>query len=128
MKVLICGGRDFEDYALMRNTLSQFQLEKSLITHVVTGAQRKRGTISHFCGADWLAIEWALAWEIPFSGIPAKWTYEGKSAGPRRNSRMLAQHPDIEWVIHFPGGTGTADMLEAAREKRIPVYPALWPD
>ena len=43
----------------------------------------------------------------------AQWAKYGKAAGPMRNQEMLDSGIDL--VVAFPGGRGTADMLDKAR-------------
>lgn len=122
MKILVCGGRDFGDYALLDEVLTEIHKETP-ITHIVTGAQRAEPKDNVFIGADWIGIEWALKEEINFSGLPAKWGKYQRAAGPRRNAEMLMAHPDIQLVVAFKGGRGTADMVRQAKdwENGIPV-------
>lgn len=47
----------------------------------------------------------------------------GVYAPKARNRRMLKHNPTL--VLACPGGTGTADMIQAARDKGIPVV-KLW--
>lgn len=117
MRVLVCGGRDFDDPVLMEHTLRNLP-SPSLI---VTGAQRKYDKAKgRWIGADWQAIEWAQRNEVPFMGVPAKWTRDGKAAGPIRNALMLEKvKPDV--VVAMAGGIGTADMVERARAAGIEV-------
>lgn len=119
MKVLVCGGRYFNNRILMADILRKIHV-KHKITHIICGAQRYTNDLGEYIGADWHAIEWALVNMVNFSGLPAKWT-QGRSAGPTRNSEMLAEHPDIDLVVAFEGGRGTADMVAKARAKFIPV-------
>ena len=108
MKVLICGGRDFDDRALVGKTLTPRRAD---ITEIIHGAAR---------GADTLADEWAQVWGIPSRAFPALWRRHGRAAGPIRNQRMLDEgKPDL--VIAFPGGKGTADMVERARGAGVAV-------
>ena len=44
--------------------------------------------------------------------------------GPIRNQRMLDSNPDIEVVVAFDGGTGTADMKKRAKKAGIEVKEA----
>lgn len=45
---------------------------------------------------------------------PAQWSLHGRSAGPRRNQRMLDEgRPDL--VLAFPGARGTADLVRRAQ-------------
>lgn len=65
-------------------------------------------------GADTLARDWAHRNGITAEAYPADWARDGKSAGPLRNLRMLADgKPDL--VIAFAGGKGTAHMRKVAR-------------
>ena len=106
-RYLICGGRDFEDYALMDKALAKLILhpKDALIIH---GGQR---------GADTLAHRWAQcngAKVQPFPVTKGEWDAYGRAAGPIRNRKMLLEgRPDV--VIAFPGHTGTANMLEQAK-------------
>lgn len=124
MKVLVCGGRDFGkdhlDSGVVEDVLEEIHKDTP-ITFLVSGAQRTSGYPDSDYGADWLGIEWALWREVNFMGIPAKWKLHGKSAGPRRNAEMLDTHPDIDLVVAFPGGTGTADMVRQAKHRGIKV-------
>lgn len=118
MKILVCGGRDYSDYSELYEVLDTIHYNKP-ITHVVCGAQRTENDDCPAYGADWLAIEWAMDRQVNFSGLPAKWRKFGRSAGPRRNREMLAEHPDIKGVVAFSGGAGTQDMIDAARDKGL---------
>jgi hypothetical protein len=116
--VLVCGGRDFNDYRLIWRTLDKLfdEIKFSVLIH---GAAR---------GADWHAGFWArgvssIGREGPtvhVTSFPANWKKHGKSAGPIRNQLMLdVGKPDL--VIAFPGGSGTADMIRRARKAGVPV-------
>lgn len=66
-------------------------------------------------GADRLAEEWAALRAVSVEHFPANWKL-GRSAGVRRNSRMLADG-EPEYVVAFDLGTsGTADMVRKSRE------------
>jgi hypothetical protein len=79
-------------------------------------------------GADTLAAEWA--WrngkaEVVFPVTPEDWRIYGPIAGPRRNGIMLKEgKPD--YVIAFPGGSGTAHMVTAAQRKGVKVHLIDW--
>jgi len=71
-------------------------------------------------GADKCAKMWAISRGVREEPYPADWASHGKAAGPKRNQRMIDEgRPDI--VVAFPGGDGTADMVERARAARIRV-------
>lgn len=101
-RVLVCGGRDFRDVALLKDVLNGL-MPLAAICH--GGAT----------GADALADGWAYLHEIPCTRYPADWGLYGRHAGPLRNRQMLAEfNPDL--VVAFPGGKGTADMVRRARK------------
>lgn len=109
-RVLICGGRDFSNYALLHATLTKLDIER-VFTSVITGGAR---------GADDLGRMWAHRRAIPVTEYPANWTKHGKAAGPIRNQLMLDEaKPDL--VVAFPGGAGTADMVRRARQAGVEV-------
>ncbi len=102
MRYLICGGRNFSDRRLFRDTVNGLEVTPTVIIHGCA------------TGADAMASEWATAKGIPELRYPADWKRYGRSAGPIRNQLMLVDGwPDI--VIAFPGGIGTADMITRAR-------------
>jgi hypothetical protein len=108
-RVLVCGGRDFYDVSLVNRTLNAGHA-RSPVGVLIHGGAR---------GADRLAGAWAEARGIPvevFPVLPADWERLGPKAGPLRNARMLDEgRPDV--VVAFPGGAGTADMVEQAKAR-----------
>lgn len=71
-------------------------------------------------GADELGFDWAISRGVVTERYRADWDKFGKSAGPIRNQQMLTKGvPDL--VIAFPGGVGTADMINRAEKAGIPV-------
>jgi hypothetical protein len=97
-----------EEQLLLTQTLNSLPQQNLLIIH---GAAM---------GADRWADVWAARVNVPVKRFRANWDRYGKSAGPRRNQKMLDEgKPDL--VIAFPGGSGTADMVDRARTAGIPV-------
>lgn len=108
MRVLVCGGRDYDDRAHLYRVLDALEPRPSLI---INGAAN---------GADWLSTEWATERGVPVEEYRAKWLQYGKRAGPRRNAEMLRYgKPDV--VMAFRGGGGTANMKMQARKARVEV-------
>lgn len=101
MKVLVCGGRDFDNYELLKEVLNKLEKKDLSIIH------------GYAMGADKLALDWSVLNKIPCMGYSVDWEKYGKSAGPIRNKQMLEEgKPDL--VIAFPGGKGTANMIKQA--------------
>ncbi|CAO99346.1 DUF2493 domain-containing protein (plasmid) [Azospirillum brasilense] len=119
-RVLVCGGRDYQDHKRVFAELDQIHAERE-ISVVIHGACIQRGMLS---GADRWAEAWAIAREVPYWGFPARWNIDGGGkAGPMRNARMLEKaKPHI--VVGFPGGRGTNGMLRMAREAGVMVIDA----
>lgn len=110
MKVLVCGGRDFNNWPLLRKTLNDIHLAVS-ITVIINGVAS---------GADSGSTLWARTWKIPQAHYHAQWKKYGKPAGRLRNIEMLAEsQPDL--VVAFPGGRGTAHMVEIAQAAGVRV-------
>ena len=117
MKVLVCGGRDFSNRALMFSTLDRVREKHGDAMTIIHGAAS---------GADRLAEEWAKSREIDYRGFPARWRKHGKAAGPVRNKRMRDfATPDA--VIAFPGGRGTQNMCDLMREHGVEPWCVGWP-
>jgi hypothetical protein len=110
MIVLVCDGRDYADARALDEALDALHRETPL-THLIHGAAR---------GADSLAAAWAKGRGIPALAFPADWRKDGRAAGFVRNARMLREgRPGL--VVAFPGGKGTAHMVNLARAAGIPV-------
>jgi hypothetical protein len=111
MKLLVCGGRDYTDRAALFAALDYLHARR-VIELIIHGAAR---------GADKLAAEWAGARGIQSRAFPALWHAHGKAAGCIRNQHMLdCGKPD--GVVAFPGGCGTADMINRSQTAGVPVW------
>ena len=106
MKVLVSGGRDFDDLSMLMDRLDRLHAMHP-ITKLIHGGAR---------GVDTMAGQWADVYGIPVEVYPADWKKYGKSAGYRRNAQMLREGEPDEVVV-FPGGKGTQMMAKLAREK-----------
>lgn len=111
MRVLVCGGRDFSDtnwaYAALDRLHKAFGIDA-----IIEG---------HARGADRIAGYWARRNKIDNLKFPADWDAHGKAAGAIRNQKMLDEgRPDF--VLAFPGGRGTADMVRRARAAGVQTH------
>lgn len=113
MRVLICGGRTFNNYDVFMGHVISIQSKygnfKTIIHGGANGADR--------CASLFANSPTDRKEEICF---PADWDKYGRAAGPIRNQRMLDEgKPNL--VIAFPGGRGTADMVRRATAAGIKV-------
>jgi hypothetical protein len=110
MKVLVCGGRDYDDAGFLESELEQL-FQYGGVSHVIHGDYK---------GADKLAGAWARShYGVQEVRCPANWHIYGPSAGPNRNQAMIELKPDL--VLAFPGGRGTADMVRRAKAAGVKV-------
>lgn len=110
VKAIICGGRGWNEREESFKFLDS--CDKVInITTVISG---------HAKGGDAIGEDWALQRLKDVEIYKADWDKHKKAAGPIRNKQMLVEgKPD--YVISFPGGTGTAHMKKIATEAGIPV-------
>lgn len=111
MRILVCGGRDYADKDRVSAALDAVHRKHGITLLIEGGAS----------GADACGLVWATNRRVPTKTIEANWAQYGRSAGPKRNQRMLDEgKPDA--VVAFPGGRGTADMVRRAKMANIPVW------
>lgn len=115
LRVLVCGGRDFDDIDEFIDVWALITQGRRVNTIIEGGAR----------GADLLAKMWARDNNYKLETYSADWEKYGKSAGPRRNAEMLkTSKPDL--VIAFPGGKGTANMVKQAQAAGVEVREFRW--
>ena len=106
MRIIVCGGRGYDDLAAMIGALRVYQIPTTIVHGGATGA-------------DALADHVARLFNFQVEIWPADWRSDGKGAGPRRNQRMIDAGAD--GLVAFPGGRGTADCVRRAKRARIEV-------
>ena len=110
-RIIVAGGRDFTDYALLSETLDVI-LERYTLREVqiVSGCCR---------GADALGERYAREHGIPVVRFPADWQAYGKAAGPIRNRKMAEYASEGEGIlVAFWDGKsrGTASIIRLAEK------------
>ena len=113
MKVIIAGGRDFDNYDLLANTISDFEKEHGKITEVVSGTAR---------GADILGESYANINNIAIKKFYPDWDNLGKRAGYVRNTEMAAYAKRNDgFLIAFWDGKskGTKHMIDYAKKIKL---------
>lgn len=124
IRVIIAGGRDFDNFPLLMNKcieiLSEETKEDDSIDkiRIVSGAAR---------GADRLGEEYARISHYDVSRFPAAWDTYGKSAGYRRNAEMAkfaSEDNNVGVLIAFWDGKsrGTKHMIDLAKRYELKVH------
>lgn len=124
MKVLVCGGREYDDYEHMCLILDKLHAEHqfTILIHGDAGMYKQgyRGSPVAYKGADALAGRWAVERGIQQVKIPANWSGKDTAAGMLRNKFML-EFAEPHLCVGFPGGVGTNAMMYLAFKSKVPV-------
>jgi hypothetical protein len=111
VKVLVCGGRDYSNYECARKALDALHALRA-ISRIIEGGAR---------GGDFLARMWAKDNKVKNQTFPADWETYGKKAGYMRNVQMIEEGKP-NFVVAFPGGKGTANMVGIAQNNGVTVW------
>lgn len=122
-KILVCGGRDFDDRYKLYSFMDKLCEDRGWITPkddygnwlpvvtIISGMAK---------GADQIVADWAVINWTELKEFPADWNRYGRAAGYIRNKQMLDEgQPDL--VVAFPGGKGTANMVKIAKATGVEV-------
>lgn len=110
-KVIVAGGRDFNDYQKLERTLNCLLRDKLPDVEIVSGKAR---------GADTLGEMYASTLGLPIKEFPADWDQFGKAAGYRRNKEM-AEYADACVVFWNGSSKGSKHMIDLANKYGLPV-------
>lgn len=113
IRVIVAGGRDFDDYAKLKAVLDATFADRNQSIEIVSG---------HAKGADMLGERYAFEKNIPCKVFPAEWNKYPIRAGFIRNSQMTEYAMrETPMLIAFWNGTshGTADTIEKAKKANI---------
>jgi YspA, cpYpsA-related SLOG family len=111
-KVVVAGGRDFNDYSLLKRSLDRAlrnRIDEGIV--IVSGAAR---------GADTLGERYAKEYGYGIESHPADWNKYGKSAGYIRNKEM-AQSSDALMAFWDGKSRGTKHMIDLAKKEGLRV-------
>lgn len=111
MEIIIAGGREFNNYALLEKSVREHFPNLGSNDHIICGCAR---------GADALGKQFGIKNKIPVKEFPAQWDLYGKSAGYRRNE-VMAQN--ATHLIAFWDGQskGTLHMINIATNRKLGV-------
>ena len=115
-KVIVADGRDFADYAYLKEKLDEvFGSLWDINSHpieIISGMAK---------GADTLGIRYAEEHKLTMVLSPANWKKYHRMAGILRNRNMLVTATHL--VAFWDGKShGTKHMIEIAKAKGIPVW------
>ncbi len=108
-KVIIAGGRNFNDYSLLENHCNHYLKNKFPLIEIVSGKAR---------GADRLGEWYAENYFLDVKEFPANWDLYKKSAGFIRNKEM-AEYADA-LIAFWSGSKGTKHMIEIMKRLNKP--------
>ncbi|MGF6139018.1 SLOG family protein [Pseudomonas laurylsulfatiphila] len=111
IKLVIAGGRDFNDMQLLKSTLNDNYLKFGSEIEVVCGMAR---------GADMLGFNWAKEVGAEIHEFKADWDGLGKSAGYRRNEDM-AKFGTAVLAFWDGKSKGTKHMIDLAKKHGKPL-------
>jgi hypothetical protein len=109
VKLIIAGGRYFNNYELLKEKVDYFLSNESGDIEIVSGKAR---------GADSLGEKYAKEKGYPVKEFPAKWNEYGKRAGYLRNEEMAlyATHCVCFWDGE---SKGTKHMIDLANKSNL---------
>lgn len=112
IKLLVAGGRDFDDYELLEEELSAYTIMRGREGVLIIQGGAK--------GADLIAKVFAIANEVEHKTVRAKWEMYGKTAGFIRNEEMWKMCD--EGIIFWDGESkGTAHSIELSKKYKKPL-------
>ena len=109
-KVIIAGGRNFDDFNKLCQICDEFLQDQNDI-EIVSGVYK---------GADLLGERYAAERNYRIKQFPADWRRYGKSAGLKRNIEMAA-YADALIAFWDNESKGTKHMIELATQAELKV-------
>ena len=115
IKVIIAGGRSFDDYKGLCK-VADYKLSNQTEIEIVSGTAS---------GADQLGEKYAKERGYALKRMPANWTKYGLSAGYKRNEEM-AIYGDALIVFWNGKSKGTKHMIELASKYKLKIKVVLY--
>lgn len=112
MKIIIAGGRSFNDYELLERECDRIIGNYDGEIIIVSGTAK---------GADKLGEHYAFNRGYQVEHHPADWDNYGKAAGYRRN-REMAQCSDALIAFWDSESKGTSHMIDLGDEYKLKVF------
>jgi hypothetical protein len=120
VRIIVAGGRDFDDYALLKYALKEYinGLESVDLSQIIIISGTARG-------ADTLGEHFAYNYGIDIRRFPARWDEFGKSAGIIRNCEMAnyaGRAMGVLFAFWDGKSRGTKHMIEVAKKRGLEVH------
>lgn len=109
-RILVCGSRYWTDDNTIRKILKKYPTSTTIIHGGCRGVDNIAGRIARELG-------------MKVDVFPAQWNKYGRSAGPKRNEKMLKEgKPDLVLVFHedIANSKGSWDMLNRVIKTGVP--------
>lgn len=110
MKLIIAGGRDFNNYDLLEKEAEEM-ISGQQNVEIISGLAR---------GADLLGCRFAEEKGLPLRGFAAEWGKFGRSAGPIRN-KLMAKNATHLLAFWDGESRGTMHMIDYATKLGLTV-------
>ena len=110
-KVVVAGGRNFNNYQLLNEKLDKILKNKMPNVTIISGTAK---------GADRLGELYAQHHNIALQQYPANWDFFGRRAGYLRNIQM-AEAADAVIVFWDGESRGTKMMIDIAKTYHLPL-------
>lgn len=118
ISIIICGGRHFENYQMLKSTVDKYLVDNGILhedVEIVSG---------HCQGADMLGEKYAEECGCTLRVYSADWIKYGRAAGPIRNKQMVDYLTTTEngLVVAFVSDNtrGTRNTIAQAQKSNIP--------
>lgn len=121
MKIIIAGGRNFNDQQLFDAGIAEFLLHYNAITSVISGGCAS-GTLTHVTkdgrkvyGADGMGEKWAEENNIPVSIYLPEYDKYAPNVAPVMRNESMAKAGNALLLYFDRISKGSADMLKRAK-------------
>lgn len=115
-KVIIAGGRNFNNFELLDSEVS------SILNSMINIPMDEFEIVSGLApGADTLGKEFAKLNNFKLTEFPADWKKYGTAGGPIRNKEM-AEYADMLIAFWDGKSKGTKNMIELAKKNNLKIH------
>lgn len=121
-RVIICGTRTFNDYALLKEKMDKYTFKFENPVIITGGNKRWDPASASWVGADYFGEKWAYSKKYLLQIFHPDWERHGKKDGPMIRNREMAIHAAAGkgpgYCVAFWDGDskGTQSMIEIANE------------